>query len=106
MSAINGVNYTKAVAVPREQSNAGEVGGVKRVLFDQYLVGALAADVLSIGSLPKGARVLEVKSINAGVGASFSVDPGEILSAAEVVTVTIGAGPADPVSAWIEYVID
>jgi hypothetical protein len=102
-----GVNYTKSyVSVPSELSNIGEVGGVKRVLFDQILAGAAAADTLYIGKLPKGARVLEVKSIGAGAGAAFNVAPAAQMSAETDVVVTIGAVPSFPISAWVEYVLD
>ena len=113
MTAIKGTNYTNNTATPKVQSNAGEVGGVKRVLFDQFLVGAVVGDVLSIGVVPKGARILEVKSVNAGTGAAFSVAPAQLITAPatpasnpEIVTLTIGTAPSDPVSAWVEYVVD
>ena len=106
MAAIYGANYTKNyISNPPEQANMGEVGGVKKVLFDQVAAGA-AADVLSIGKLPKGARVLEVKSIGAGSGASFNVAPAAVMSAQTEVQVTLGTGPSFPLSAWVEYIVD
>lgn len=106
MSAIKGKNYTNNTAIPKVQSLAGEVNGVKRVCFDQYDGTPTAADTLSIGSIPKGARILEVKSIGVGSGASFNVTPGDILTSATVVVVTIGSGPSADCCAWCEYVID
>lgn len=107
MAEKYGVNFTKNyINVPAEQAKAGEVGGVKRVLFDQLLSGGIAADTLKIGKLPKGARILEVKSIGAGTGASFNVSPGDLLSSETEAIVTIGTSPAFPLSAWVEYVID
>jgi len=107
MANKHGVNYTKAyVSVPAQLCNIGEVGGVKRVLFDQLLAGGVAADDLFIGKLPKGARVLEVKSIGAGAGAAFNVAPADQMSAETDVKITLGAAPSFPVSAWVEYVLD
>jgi predicted Abi (CAAX) family protease len=106
MASIYGSNYTKNyISNPSEQANMGEVGGVKKVLFDQVAAGS-AADVLSIGKLPKGARVLEVKSIGAGSGAAFNVAPAAVMSAETEVQVTLGTGPSFPLSAWIEYIVD
>lgn len=106
MAAINGNNYAKSIAVPREQSLAGEVNGVKRVLLDQYTGTPIAADTLSIGTIPKGARILELKNIGCGTSPAFNVTAGAILVEAKVVVVTIGATPAANPIAWVEYVID
>lgn len=102
-----GSNYTKAfVNVPAERANAGEYGGKVKVLFDQLVSGAVAADVLYIGKLPKGARILELKSIGAGSGAAFNVAAADIMSAETAITLTIGTSPSDPVSAWVYYIVD
>lgn len=107
MAALNGVNYTKNyVSVPAEQANAGEVGGVKRVLFDSYVGTPVAADTLNIGKLPKGARVLELKSVGIGSGASFNVAAGDLISSETIVIVTIGTAPSANPIAWVEYVVD
>lgn len=106
MAAINGNNYANSIAVPRVQGLAGEINGVKRVLLDQYTGTPIAADVLSIGRIPKGARILELKNIGCGTSPTFNVAAGAILSAETIVTVTIGATPAANPIAWVEYVID
>ena len=106
MANIYGQNYTKGyISVPAEMAKIGEVGGVKRVLFDQ-VVGAAGADVLYIGKLPKGARILEVKSIGCD-SPTFNIAAGAELSADTNVTVTLGAAPSAVLAqAWVEYVID
>ena len=106
MAALYGDNYTaNYISVPQSQAKAGEVGGIKRVLLDQK-AGASAADTIALGKLPKGARVLELKSIGAGSGASFNVTAGAILSAETDLVITVGTGPSATVIAWAEYVID
>lgn len=105
MANIYGANYTKAyINNPAEQSNMGEYGGVKKVVFDQVAAGA-GADVLSIGKLPKGARVLTVGNVG-GNNPVCNVTPAQLISAETIVTFTLGAAPTFPVSAWVEYVVD
>lgn len=106
MAALNGTNYANSQATPRVQSRAGEVGGNKKILLDDYVGTPTAADTISIGYLPKGARVLDLKSIGMGTGASFSVAAGAIMSVATLVVITVGTSPAANPIGWIEYVID
>lgn len=105
MSDIYGSNYTKAyINNPAEQANMGEYGGVKKVIFDQVATGA-GADVLYIGKLPKGARVISVGNVG-GNNPICNVSPAQLISAETAVTFTLGAAPSFPVSAWVEYVVD
>lgn len=105
MADIYGANYTKAyINNPAEQANMGEYGGVKKVLFDKVAAGA-GADVLSIGKLPKGARVLSVNNVG-GNNPVCNVAPADLIAAETIVTFTLGAAPTFPVSAWVEYVVD
>lgn len=105
MSDIYGKNYTKAyINNPAEQANMGEYGGVKKVLFDQVDTGA-GADVLSIGKLPKGARVITIGNVG-GNSPVCNVAPADLIAAEKIVTFTLGAAPTFPVSAWVEYVVD
>ena len=106
MSALKGKNYTNNTATPKVQSKAGEVNGVKRVLFDEYDGTPIAADTISIGYLPKGARVLDIKSIGLGSGSSFNVAPGDVMSAATLVIGTVGSVPSLNPMLWVEYVVD
>ena len=117
MAAINGVNYAKNILVPKEQSNAGEVGGVVKCLFDAFAGTPTAADVMSIGKLPKGARILSVNSVGAGgaglayakvdsLGASTALAAGDVIALESLVKVTIGAAPSLNAGAFVTYVVD
>ena len=105
MANIYGNNYQKAfVDIIQGQANTGEYGGRLKVLFDEIASGS-AADVLYIGKLPAGARVLEVNHIGGGTGASFSVAAGAQISSETVVTLTLGTGPSAP-KAFVYYLVD
>jgi len=102
MANIYGENYTKAfINNPAEQAKAGEYGGAVKVLFDLVAAGA-GADVLHIGKLPKGSRVLAIESVNCDSPA-FNVAVGEAISAETEVLVTLGAAPSFPAKAWVLY---
>lgn len=106
MATIYGDNFQKAyVDVPKGLANMGEYGGVKKVLFD-LKAGAVAADVLKIGKLPKGARILELKSVGAGTGAAFNLSAMDVMAAETDLSITIGTSPSATVYAWAEYVLD
>lgn len=106
MATLFGKNYTKGyINVPSEMANVGEIHGVKRVVYDEA-DGAIAADTLTFGKIPAGAKLLEVKSIGAGAGASFDVVPGTSITAETNVVLTIGTAPSATVKAWVEYVLD
>lgn len=118
MGAINGVNYANNIAVPKVQSKAGEAGGVMKVLFDAYVGTPAGADVLTIGKLPKGARVLRITA-SAGLGAaptfakvladgtSSALAAGDVLTGESLVKITAAGGTygANPF-AFVEYVVD
>lgn len=119
MAAINGVNYANNIAVPKVQSKAGEAGGVLKVLFDAYVGTPSAGDVLTIGKLPKGARVLRITS-NGGMGAaptfakvlvssgsSSTLAAGDVLAGESLVKITAAGGTygANPF-VFVEYVVD
>lgn len=119
MANLNGVNYGNNIAVPKVQSKAGEVGGVLKVLFDAYVGTPAAADVLTIGKLPKGARVLRITS-NGGMGAaptfakvlvetgaSTALAAGDVLQGESLVKITAAGGTygANPF-VFVEYVVD
>lgn len=106
MAALEGANYTNNYSTnPPVRGKAGEIGGVKRVMFDQSAAG-VAADTIKLGKLPKGARILNVSSVGAGSGASFNVAAGDLIAAETILTLTVGTSPSLPISGWAEYVID
>jgi len=119
MAAINGVNYANNIAVPAVQSNPGEVGGGLKVLFDSYVGTPSAADVLTIGKLPKGARILRITA-SAGMGAaptfakilvstsaSTELAAGNEIAGESLVAITAAGGTysANPF-VFVEYVVD
>jgi hypothetical protein len=117
MAAINGNNYAKNISVPAEQSNAGEVGGVVKCLFDQYTGTPSAADVLSIGKLPKGARILDIVAVGMGAaptyakidsdGASTALAAGDVIASQSLVKITAaGGGYAANPFVFVRYVVD
>ena len=63
MANVYGTQQTKANSVPMKMGDAHSMGGRMRILSDSYLIPAAAdvniGDVLTIGELPKGARVWE-----------------------------------------------
>lgn len=119
MAAINGVNYANNISVPAVQSKPGEAGGVVKCLFDAYVGTPSAADVLTIGKLPKGARVLSITA-SAGMGAaptfakvvissgaSTALAAGDVLAAESLVKITAAGGTygANPF-VFVLYVVD
>lgn len=119
MAAINGVNYANNISVPPVQSKAGEAGGVLKVLFDAYVGTPSAADVLTIGKLPKGARVLRITAsagmgaaptfakVLVSTGASSTLAAGDVLAGESLVKITAAGGTygANPF-VFVEYVVD
>ena len=63
MANVYGTQQTKANSVPMKMGDAHSMGGRMRVLSDSYVIPAAGSvtigDVLTIGELPKGARVWE-----------------------------------------------
>lgn len=118
MAALNGVNYANNISVPAVQSNPGEVGGVVKCLFDSYVGSISAADVLSVGKLPKGARILSI-TVAAAMGAaptfakvladgtSSALAAGDVLAGQSLVKITAAGGTygSNPI-AFVLYVVD
>lgn len=106
MAELYGNNYKLAyVDVPAKQIGVGEQAGRKRILFDSHTFAAAVnpiADVIKIGKLPKGARVLEavVSSQSLGttgilnLGWAASADGLEAASAAGFITGADAGGQA------------
>lgn len=107
MAAVNGVNYAKEIAKPNEVAEPGSRQAPVRVLMDYVLAGgAVAADVITIGRLPKGARVIRCSNIGGGSSPSYSVAPGAKMANDTLVTFTVGTSPGTDVYAIIEYVLN
>lgn len=64
MSAVKGVNFTKASASPPTEMNARQWGGKVRVQRDKYTCASLpSGSTISIARLPKGAMILPISRI-------------------------------------------
>ena len=95
MANVYGTQQTKANSVPMKMGDAHSMGGRMRVLSDSYLIPAASAvavgDVLTIGELPRGARVWEA---HLGVSASTGTAKlalGTIVTSGGVTTTTAAA---------------
>lgn len=107
MAAVNGVNYAKEIAQPAEKADPGTRNAPVRTLMDWKLAAsAVATDVISIGKLPKGARVLRCSHIGGGSSPSYSVAPGAKMADETLVTFTVGSTPASDIYVFIEYVLN
>ena len=76
MADVFGDQQAKINTLPMKMGDAHSMGGRMRILSDSYTVpatGALAGDILVVGTLPKGARVW-----NAQLGVSGAVGTGPI----------------------------
>lgn len=93
MATVYGNNYQLAyVDVPAKQVGVGEQAGRKRILFDSHTFAAAVnaiGDIVKIGKLPKGARVLEAVVYSDSLGTTGILDFGWAASAS-------GAIVADP----------
>ena len=95
MADVFGTQQAKANAVPMKMGDAHSMGGRMRVLSDSYVIPVAGSvtigDVLTIGTLPKGARIWE-----AHMGVSATTGPaklalGTIVTSAGVTTTTAAA---------------
>ena len=76
MADVFGDQQAKINTLPMKMGDVHSMGGRMRILSDSYTVpatGALAGDILVVGTLPKGARVW-----NAQLGVSGAVGTGPI----------------------------
>jgi hypothetical protein len=85
MATVYGDNYNAAyVAVPAQQVGVGEQAGRKRILFDKHTFAAnvnAISDIVKIGKLPAGARVLEAVVACPSLGTTGILDFGWAASA-------------------------
>lgn len=106
MANVSGRNYKKAYeSTPTQFYDVGFNGGRVHVLIDDF-ADAVAADVIKIGKLPKGAKVLSVNHVGMGAAPTFNVTPMQLVTDETLVEITVGATPAAGVaSAWVTYTL-
>ena len=84
MANYYGANASKRLnqAVP-ELVAGKEAGGIKKVILDKYVLSAVFAanDLIYIGKLPKGAKVLDVRVVAPDMGGTGTMDIGWLASA-------------------------
>jgi len=90
MANVYGTQQTKANSVPMKMGDAHSMGGRMRVLSDSYVIPAAGSvavgDVLTIGELPKGARVWEAHlGVSASTGTA-KLELGTIVTSGGVTT--------------------
>lgn len=77
MTALYGANYTKTLAVPRQEVEVTDWGGRVRAMYDSYTLSAnpADADTISFAKTPQGARIVGgwLKTPAMGTGGSFTV---------------------------------
>ena len=92
MANVYGTQQTKANSVPMKMGDAHSMGGRMRVLSDSYLIPAASAvtvgDVLTIGVLPKGARIWEAHLGVSATTGTAKLELGTIVTTSAGVTTT------------------
>ena len=95
MANVYGTQQTKANSVPMKMGDAHSMGGRMRILSDSYLIPAAAdvniGDVLTIGELPRGARVWEAHLGVSASSGSATLALGTIVTSGGVTTTTAAA---------------
>ena len=95
MANVYGTQQTKANSVPMKMGDAHSMGGRMRVLSDSYVIPAASAvavgDVLTIGELPRGARVWEAHLGVSASSGSATLALGTIVTSGGVTTTTAAA---------------
>ena len=95
MANVYGTQQTKANSVPMKMGDAHSMGGRMRVLSDSYLIPAAAAvavgDVLTIGELPRGARIWEAHMGVTATTGTAKLALGTIVTTSAGVTTTTAA---------------
>ncbi len=87
MATVYGVQATKQNAIPQQLSEEGYQAGNVKCLSDSYTLTAdlAAADFISMGKIPQGARVLDVRVVFPDLDASGgTIDVGWKAGAAAV----------------------
>ena len=95
MANVYGTQQTKANSVPMKMGDAHSMGGRMRVLSDSYVIPAASSvavgDVLTIGELPRGARVWEAHLGVSASSGSATLPLGTIVTSGGVTTTTAAA---------------
>ena len=95
MANVYGTQQTKANSVPMKMGDAHSMGGRMRVLSDSYLIPAAGSvtigDVLTIGELPKGARIWEAHMGVTATTGTAKLALGTIVTSSGVTTTTADA---------------
>ena len=90
MANVYGTQQTKANSVPMKMGDAHSMGGRMRVLSDSYVVPAATAvtigDVITIGELPKGARIWEAHMGVTATTGTAKLELGTIVTSGGVTT--------------------
>ena len=71
MASKYGVNATKWRAAPMQVAEQGQQGGNLKECYDKYTLTAdlASGDVIHMGKIPKGARVIDVRLVSADLDA-------------------------------------
>lgn len=83
MAIVNGVNYKAAlVTVPPAKVHQGEWGGKELTMIDTYTMTGDAADgdIINMGRLPAGAKVLSARIFGADLGGTGTLKLGHTAS--------------------------
>ena len=95
MANVYGTQQTKANSVRMKMGDAHSMGGRMRVLSDSYLIPAASAvavgDVLTIGELPRGARIWEAHMGVTATTGTAKLALGTIVTSGGVTTTTAAA---------------
>ena len=95
MANVYGTQQPKANSVPMKMGDAHSMGGRMRVLSDSYVITAASSvavgDVLTIGELPKGARIWEAHLGVDSTTGTATLALGTIVTSGGVTTTTAAA---------------
>ena len=95
MANVYGTQQTKANSVPMKMGDAHSMGGRMRVLSDSYVIPAASSvavgDVLTIGELPRGARIWEAHMGVTATTGTAKLALGTIVTSGGVTTTTAAA---------------
>ena len=90
MANVYGTQQTKANSIPMKMGDAHSMGGRMRVLSDSYVIPAAGSvtigDVLTIGELPKGARIWEAHMGVTATTGTAKLELGTIVTSAGTTT--------------------
>lgn len=104
MADLYGANYTKVyVNKPSEKAGKGEFNGHVKTLYDEYtfLAEAGTSDVVYLGKLPAGARVVGGKVKCPSTGATGIFDLGYLANGVDAADADGFAAAVDPGAAAV-----